>query len=411
MTTLALLTEPIAGTDGIPAGHDDWRFVIRIAQAPSDAVLGTMILGTDPLTDIVWIDVTADAHGVHIERGAVALQRPGAGQIDFWLDNDSGAYDRWQSIYNGPGAMVQVLLGTPTDTRHIITALVTNWAEASAAEGALRRVEVTGIETIALLLESDLPAVAPVGAGEALGPRVLRIITNASWQFGGVVDVDAPHDVWTFQATSLAQPAWGELLLTCDSVGAQAVSAKDGSLSVTEYDRGLLAVGLRTLGVDVPTVSDSVKVVNDDDVIIGQINLSRAGGSAVAFLNSGIQGRYQLRSKQRYDLITQDPGGNADLARVADVLYLGRGSEAYRVESVELDTGHGGAVWEFLSLVDIGTKVHVDRPDTVTTGILFSNYLVAGYALTVSTVTETEVLISAEIRTSIQSSSTWERYT
>lgn len=409
MSAIALCTAPIDNATGIAAGYLDWRYVVRIAKAPTNKVLGTMILGTDVLTDLEWIDVTADAHGVVIERGATAGQRPGAGQVSFWLDNEAGLYDPYVSIYHGPGVLVQVLLGTAADTRPLITCLAVQWNEFDAASSQVRHVDIVGLETISILAEADDPAVAPVGAGESIGPRVSRILTAAAWQFGGAVSADLPHFDWGFQATTLAADAWATLLLTCDSLALQAVSAKNGTLSVTERDRGLLAVGLRTLGTDIPVVNDSIETANDDDRLLGTISVARVGGAAVTYTAAGIQGRFQRRSTQRFDLITQDPGGNADLARFA-ADALGQGHETYRVESVELDSGHGAKVWEFVSLMDIGTKVHISKVASPTTGVTFSNYLINGYALTISPMSEQGVQISATIRTAVQAASSWARY-
>lgn len=424
MSYASLIAAPIDNTTGIPAGYLTWRYVIRVAKAPSNKVLGTMILGTDVLADLTWVDVTGNAQGLKGERGATAGVRPGAGEFSFWLDNTSAIYDPYLSIYHGPGILVQVLFGTAADTRPVATGLATKWDESSQGHNAVRTIDVEVLETISVLGESNRAAQAPAGAGESIGPRAARIINNAGWAFGGTVTTDAPHFSWGLQATTLAQTSWADLLLTVDSLAVQAVSAKNGALAVTERDRGQLAAGLRTIGPNTPAaggtdiayVDDSIVTANDDDTLLGHIDLARVGGTAVGYNQSGIQGRYQDRSTQRYDLITQDPGANADLARYAADAF-GRGKQPYRVEAVDLQaiggdvTASTAKVWEFFTLMEIGTRIAIAKPDSDTHGILFSGLLVCGYSFAISTLaTGGGVALSATVRTAVQASSTWARY-
>jgi len=403
-----LLPQPITGTSGRLAGYLNWRFVVQIARAQSDAVLGTMVLGQDALQTLQWADVTEDCHGITVTRGAEAGSRPGAGRLSFWLDNESGEYDPTTSIYNGPGTLVRIFLGPPGTATPLVTTLTVSWNEATAAIGRSRWVSVVAYETITLLNEVNNPALSPVGAGETTLARMSRIMDEADWQFGldiaydGMPGASGPWWGWGLQETTLAGDLLTEAYRAVDSTGLVLRSARNGALFVCERDLGFVA-GSESIGWNVPVVADSITTANDDDRLIGQVAVSRVGGSLVTYYGTGIAGRYQKRSTQRTDLITEAQAGNVDLKRYAD-LVLAQGKQTYRVESLELQSADGAPVWELVNAMDVGTRCNVISQRTATSGVAFFDYIICGFTITIEPLNENTINFTATLQTDVADS-------
>ena len=229
------------------------------------------------------------------------------------------------------------------------------------------------------------------------------------------------HLGWGLQSTDLAQAALTELYRTGDSVGMVVRSGRDGRIVITSADYvpaagdpGAGILGTMRLGSsfltgagatfhvagpgEIPIVTNSIVTANDDDRLLDHVTVSRVGGAGVVYSNFGLEGRWQTRSTKRTDLITQDPGGNADLARYAAIALAG-GRRAYRVEAFKLDTGHGTKVWSLLRLLDVGAAVYITRRDSPTTAIRFAAAVVCGYTLAITRQNEHRIRITATVET------------
>jgi hypothetical protein len=402
-----VLSDTVAGSIGI--GYETWRLYLRVMKPAGDAVLGSFILGTDVLTPLAWVDVTADAHGIEYTRGGTPGGNPGAGSLSFHLNNQTDTYSPWQSIYWGPATLAQVgfYVGASNETLTLCTGEVTSWDERAVGVGARRWVEVSALETVTLLGENNENEVTPVGAGEALAARADRILASARWQYGYELDVDSPHQFWGLQETNLADDTWTEAQLVAQSLAVVFGPTKSGRVSYRERDRGPVA-GYLTAGTDFPIVPDETIPANDDLALVGSVPVSRAGGTAVTYTGTTV-GRYQRRSLPFYNLRTQNPGSDADLARYANDL-LDRGDQTYRVKNFLLDSGQGNSVFEFVARMDLGTRVNVWSENRDGSGILFVDYLVCGYTVSIEPLTERSIVLRASIQTEPSISASWSRF-
>ena len=399
--------------------HVATRFVTRIALNTTGIALGFMVLG-DPLGGRTWVDISEHAQGHRIERGAPAGNRPGAGKLTFRLVNDDGQFSRPQSMFYGPGTLIQVgILGA--STYMMFTGLVTRWAEASGGSSGVNFVDVTCLETISLLTDIDDPALdVAVGNDDILTARVQRIVDNARWPFP-VTSAHLPQlssfpaefspglpnaIAFGYQATTLAQPAWSEILLTADSLGCIVVGSRTGGLAIYSLAFGTGYGTSADLGGAIPIEADSIRTSNDDDRILGQVTAARVGGTAMTATNDTVEGRYQRRSTQRLDLITKDTFGpvlgDLDLAYFVNAQLYTR-NETYRVDSCELDTAQGSAVWEFIAgpngITDpYATRATVTKPEPDGSTTVFANELVVGWELEFSPLTESSITCHATVQ-------------
>jgi hypothetical protein len=411
-----LINTDITSSSGVPAGYSDWRYVIQIAKPSGSALLGTMILGTDLLSELGWIDVTTACHGVEFQRGNNAGTRPGAGKISFWLKNDNGDHDVTQRVYHGPGTLIRVVLGTSVATGTLFTGFTVEWNELSDANNQSRWVAISAYETISLLSEVDNNALSsPIGDDDTITQRIDRIVTASAefplgWTYQGLTMAE-PQFSWHFQSTDMAQDCLTQLYSAVDSVSLVARSNKQGKVVVTSQ---ALAATANSDAINytggLPVVADSIMTANDDDRLIGSVDVSRVGGSAVTYTNTGIQGRYQKRSTNRTDLSTKNPGANQDLALYASTL-LGQAGQTYRVTQFQVDSLRGALVWAFLQAVDVGTTCNIKLPKTATTGVLFLNYRICGYTMNIQPLQPGTIRITATLETdTIDATSTYAAY-
>lgn len=417
-----------AAGNGVPVAYvgpgGAWRFFVRVAKPPPSSVLGNFTLGTSKLGALQWFDVTADLQGITIERGDQEPTggSPGAGKITFRLtDQGASSYAPWANPYHGPGAIVQAgfytgnITDVPGYTRMLCTGMVTDWEEGSDRMSGQRWVDITALETIFVLGANDQPAVAPVGAGDLSGARLTRIGTAASWQFGPFfgffnVTMTPPNSNFTFQDTTLADDSWTELQLIAQSCTGVIRPTKTGDVWLMPRDVGPLATYV-TADTDFPVVADSIQPHNDDDNVLTEVTVSRAGGTAHTYALEQITGRYQRRSHQFFNLRTQNPGSDQDLdAYAAD--RLGRGNQPYRVAHFDVDRLNGSTVLEFISQMDLGTRINVNKKADLAGahGTLFSNYLILGYTIEIEPYKTTDIQCRARIFTEPSTTSTWSRY-
>lgn len=157
-------------------------------------------------------------------------------------------------------------------------------------------VTINVVDDASLLQAYNGAEQAAVGAGDDLEDRILRIIAETSWP--GEVVANVLHPDWptaTFQATTLAQPAWEMILLTCDSVAVVPQMLGNGKLSLdpispdTENFRVVLAGDGPDDG-DVLVVD--VEIVDDDSQLRNFVDLARVGGSVRHYVNQSSIARY-----------------------------------------------------------------------------------------------------------------------
>lgn len=403
-----LIAEPIDTSMGVALGYSDYRFVVQAAITSTGSPLGTVpgsfILGTSTLGGPRWRDITGYFQGISFSSGGTPGDRPIAGELKIRLNNEGREFSPYRSPYYAPGTLFRIVVGNDSDLHHVFTGLVQSWNESSEGLRAYQWVDIVVWESMYQLgMVDDLELSSVVGVGETLVQRLDRLVTAASWQFGSEVVGTEPSLSWQYQGTLLAQDILSEMYLTADSIDYQVIPGKDGSIRVVDREIEWVDVAYRVLGTDVATVADSLITQNDDVRLLSDITLGAVGGTPLVYTNSGIASRYQKRSQHRTDLITQDPGANEDLDKVAAGI-LGRGDTTYRPMSVQLDTQHGDPVWQFVLFADIGNLCHIDDEDS---GVRFSSYPICGMDHAIEVMNTGAVHWTCTTHFDIESSSTW----
>jgi hypothetical protein len=397
-----LCSEPLADGHGVPLGFEDYRIAVELAITTAGTPLGSFILGTSLLGGARWVDVSDDVRGLTFTRGGTPGSRPVAGELNLQLRNPGGKWSPTHSTYFGPATLVRIVVGNGTRTIPVYTGITQAWNERTDGLKSNRWVDIRAWEPSYLFgAVNDLALAGVVGGGESLAARIERIIDAADWQFGFRLIAFTPSSTFTLQSTNLAQDLLTELLLVIDSYDYVLVPGKGGYVDVRQRATRWLDPTYRTLGTQVPIVADSLTTENDELRLLSGVGLSRVGGAAQTYTNVGISGRYQKRTTQRLDLITNDPGGDDDLDHVADG-YLGRGTETYRPLSVNLDCEHGDTVWQFLMHADIADLANLVDGDTT-----FSGYSIAQMEHAIGPLNLGRVRWTATVSFDIEVGSTW----
>jgi hypothetical protein len=390
--------EPLGPTEGVPMGidgYDGWRFGVQIAVASLGSLLGSMMLGTGVLGGPRWLDVTNKVEGLHWTRGGEPAQRPIAGELTFRLNNDDKQWSPWKSSFYGPGTMCRLVVSDGVDVLNQFCGQTVVWNEAGAGLGAYEFVDITVWENMFLLSGVNDHALAGVvGGGDTLTQRIDRLLTQAAWAFKRVIMSAVAA---TFQASNFPRDVASEVYLTVDSVDCVIWPGKDGMLMIA--DRAMGSGAHWTL----PTAdqnTDSIVTANDDERILSSVDLARVGGTSVTYTNTGLAGKYQRRSTQRTDLITNAEAGDADLARVANGM-LTRARQTYRPVQFSVESGQGANQAQLIIESDITDRISLDH-DVIT----FSDYSICGVEHDV-TVAAAGIYWRATFSLDIEADSTW----
>lgn len=195
-----------------------------------------------------------------------------------------------------------------------------------------------------------------VGAGETSGRRIQRILANAGWALPASVALGTA----TMQATTLAQNASGEALLTTDSEGGAIWCDPDGTL-VFE-DRLALIENTRsntsrvTFGTTLPIKEAATSI--GADRLVATVSLARAGGTAQTVSDATALAFYgRNRRYSRFDLICET---DAQVYGLASLELATRKDPEYRVVAVTCQGGLSPAVmWPWLLGLRIRDRVTV----------------------------------------------------
>ncbi|MCB0999811.1 MAG: hypothetical protein KDB40_10985 [Acidimicrobiales bacterium] len=402
-----LIDTPVTSTMGMPSGYSDYRFIVQAAfvsdSLPIGSSPGSFIIGTSPIGGVRWRDVTADWAGVQFTRGGTPGSPPIAGEATIRLRNHDRKYSPFVSPFHAPATLVRFGLGNDSEWWPMFTGLVQSWNETPRARGRANFVEIRCWETSFLLANNDDPELAsPVGAGESIVDRFDRILNAADWQFDATYTVTTPTSGFALQGTTIDTDLMSELRKVTDSIDYVVRSGKDGNLDITDRAVQWLHEDYRALGTDVPVVLDSLVTQNDDVRLLADFSAGRAFGVPTTYTNSGIASRYQRRSASKTDMVTIDPGGDADMIHLA-ARVLGRGDVTYRPESVRLEA-QSAATWEFLKRADIGDMVHIDDP---TSNVRFADYSIARMSHQITPRANRGIVWSCAVEFDVEVDSMW----
>lgn len=216
------------------------------------------------------------------------------------------------------------------------------WDVGYSSQAKTSQTVLTAVDGTAVLSAFDGPEQAGAGAGETSGPRVTRILNNADWP-AELRNIET--GTATLQATTLAQPAWTELLLTADSERGDIFI--DGQGRLTFFGQTHRATDTRSSSPqadwddDPDSLTSTLRFANpqisfDRTLIYNQINISNVGGTMQTSEDATSQARYLTRSLKRTDFILQTDGAALSYAN----LLLAELKDPYvRVDGITYDPG------------------------------------------------------------------------
>lgn len=235
-------------------------------------------------------------------------------------------------------------------------------------------VSITGSDAVETLQAANLPELSPpVGAGETASNRIHRILDRHGWPAGQRVIADLPT---TLQPSTLAQPAWTDILLTADSAGADAWIDAEGKVVVRPrlaFPNGAQAtVGMTPSALPVESIMPDTAPRSR---VINSVALGAAGSTAQFVEDLDSVARFGRRSWGRTDLLCAD---DADVMALATQVIAHFASlRPWQPVQVAFALDGHAATWGACLSRDIGDRVAVTQvtPDgrTITAEALIAS--------------------------------------
>lgn len=201
--------------------------------------------------------------------------------------------------------------------------------------GLIAETAFTCVDGIALLARFDGYEQPDQGSGEFAGPRIHRVLDNAAWDGPRNLDVSGTQ----CQPTTLAQPAWTEVLLTADSDGGEVWQDPDGTFifedagALFENDRSNTSQATFT---DDPTGTlhyEQIDVPYDGEHLVNIAALARAGGTVQIAADQNSRALFHDHRWSREDLVCTT---DAQVAALAARLVTRFAAPEKRVGSITL---------------------------------------------------------------------------
>lgn len=309
-----------------------------------------------------WHDVTDRMTETNVQRGrSTWLDRIGMSSAVATADNADG----WLTWNAGTLGAQDVRPGRPLRLWATVTAtgahrdLWRGFIEGidDAYEPSKRpRASVRGQDALAQIAHVDLPEQALIGAGEATDVRVGRILDAADWPTQWRA-LDAGQV--TVQPTNLARNLTDELGITADSEGGVAYAGTDGKVYFRNRDWLRLAPYATTvqavIGPDGPICASGHTVVRDAADVRNDVQLARAGGTMLRYVDQDSVALYRRRTYQRGDLICE---ADAQVAVLAQRLIGSRSKSTVKLTDVTVPVVDAASA-AFVAAVDYGWRIVV----------------------------------------------------
>lgn len=317
--------------------------IVRVEVAFTAPILGAYFVIGDPDKgrigaygigpDEVWVQLPQSAiRSWSIRRGStrpndgVRRYDPGTatvvlndGDRDFDPDNLAGPYVAGGVTQLVPMRRMRIIAEWSDAAYTLFTGFVDDWVP-DYQDNFWTYTTLTATDGTKVLQGVDRTAVTTVGAGEATGARVSRILNSAGWP---AADRDIDTGSPTLQATDLSQNALTELQLVQDTeVGdlyidelgrvvfrgrrAPLTDAQSRTSQATFGDGGYAATA------EIPYAACTLTSL--DDVLINRVLATRVGGTVQTAENAASQTAYLLKTYQRDDLIMQTDAQATDWA-------------------------------------------------------------------------------------------------
>jgi hypothetical protein len=350
------------------------KVVIRLGTGPTfgdvlilgsltEGILGTNVLGSTATTTV---DVSSTVQRIAIRRGRDRIfeeYTPGTATIQFqdftgvWNpENTSGPY--YGKIV--PMAQVQVSTNYLGTGYGLYTGFITSWDWSwrdQAADYAL--VTVQCVDAFRLFQLANITTVGGATAGELVGSRIDKILTEIGWPTQ-MRNIDAGATAVQADPGTTRQSLEAIQLLERTDLGAFFMDADGKATYYGRYELSEIASGTATVFRDDGTgiQYQQVDIDLDDTDLANQVSITREGGSTQTVTDATSTATYFQRSLAETGLMmTTDATA---LARATSILAY-RKTPRLRVDSITLDlSSDSNRVLPGLSL-DIADPVRVIR--------------------------------------------------
>lgn len=270
---------------------------------------------------VSWIDVSSwGRRGITTRRGSSRIDSPiiryEAGTAAVTLDNTDRRFDPTNT--GGPyvsGGRSQVTPMRPIRIRatwastvyDVFRGFVDQWDVDWVAD-VYSEVTVRATDGFKVLRNKKRPAVTPVGAGEATGARITRILNSAGWSATDRV-IAAGNS--TVQSTRLEGDALSELQAVADSeigelyinAAGQVVFRGRHSLLTDTRSNTVQATFGAVAGAPAPCTA---RINTDDATLYNEVRAQRAGGTEQLLGDAASQAEFLTRTFSATDLLLEN---------------------------------------------------------------------------------------------------------
>lgn len=340
-------------------------------ETPSTAstVVGTLVTGvvsvavqaafghdaSDVLTEGDWTDLS-NLVSVTVDRPASrnlgVLVRWEAGTCRVVLDNQDRRYD--PANLDGPYVSdtetqlqpmtpIRVIAQAPVNVDGdlvdlagdgglydsdfpIFRGFADSWVTVYSGRALTSETVLSATDGTKVLARFNGPEQASAGAGELAGARVTRVLDNAGWA-DELRSIET--GVATLQATTLAQPAWTELLLTADSERGDLFFNGAGELTFLDRTHRVVTEESAVPQADWDDAYDGTlrfarpQLSVDETLIRNTVTIANVGGTEQTATDATSQARFLPLGLKRTDLLLQSDGAalsyaDAILAQLKD---------------------------------------------------------------------------------------------
>lgn len=293
--------QSFTGATGTSGQHVYVSAWVRIPAASLPKVLSVAIAGTGVTPAFVTpVDSTTFGSDVwqRIELATVLTADVGNVQIQFWAD---GTHATSAVVAYVDDVHVEI------SQHDLFTGYADSWNIAWTGPNS-STVEVPCTDAFKIFSNVERTAVAPVGAGEASGTRIGRILNGISWPSGKRSIATGNVNV---QATTLDGNVMDELQLVADTEMGEFYM--DGSGNAVFRNRAAITTDSRSM-TSQATFGDAdpefrysdLSFSNDDTQLTNRVIITRVGGSAQQVDDSASQAEFLVRAFERTDLIMVD---------------------------------------------------------------------------------------------------------
>lgn len=331
--------------------------------------------------DVVWTDVSAYVRTISTSRDKnrdVDQFQSGTAQVTFSnIDarftpaNTAGPYADGGVTKIVPRVPIRIRAAWASTTYGVFYGRVNSWADAYPGQGKDCVTTINCSDVLADLATVDLAELlVAVGASEAAGLRISRILNASGWQWGTDLNAGA---LSTMQGTVYADSALSLVQTTAESDGGAVFADQDGQLVYHDpyWEAGARSTRATTAQIVFGSDASEVKftdpqVTYDDTMIFNSSTVTRAGGIEQASLDVDSVSLYGTRSISHSGVLCET---DAQSSVLADFDIFRFADPEYRVASLLVyPASSAAAYWPLILAARVGDlcTVKVPTPAVIT---------------------------------------------